>query len=109
MQIEEAEGLPEEAVVDGEAEKDVAGAPTDDAGEASIKHGDDTAHDKNIEPVPMERVVGGEPMRVDVQPSGSKAALEEAVKNVSMDMTQAVRPRRARPKAVDMFADSDDD
>ncbi|KAK3060411.1 hypothetical protein LTS18_008593, partial [Coniosporium uncinatum] len=108
VQTEEAGGLPEEAVVEGEAEKDAAGAPADDVSEASIKHGDDTALDKNIEPVPMERVVGAEPMQIDLQSTGNEAAPQETVKNISMNMTQAARARRARPKAVDMFADSDE-
>ena len=91
--------------VDGEPmEEDVDGEPMDD---------------EDIDGVPMEDDVDGEPMEEDVDgeamqedeppPAAASPGNEKSSKpSVKVDTVPVGQPRR-RPRAVDMFADSDDE
>ncbi|KAG9228687.1 hypothetical protein BJ875DRAFT_476877 [Amylocarpus encephaloides] len=89
-----AEAPAEEEDVDGEPmEEDVDGEPMVD--------------DEDVDGVPMEDDVDGEPMEADVD--RDPPVVEENLVEPNVPSAPVGGSRMKRPKAVDMFADSDDE
>lgn len=81
-----------------EVEEDVDGAPMDE--------------DEDVDGVPMadsDEDVDGEPMAVDEAEQTVEASAEPPAQAVETKQEEATRLKRQRPKAEDMFADSDSD
>jgi len=100
---------PVEEDVDGEPmdQDDVDGEPMDDEDIDGIPMEDD-----DVDGAPMEADTDGEPMEEDQPPPAASELILEAGKASSSpakaDSATVGQPRR-RPRAVDMFADSDDE
>jgi U2-associated protein SR140 len=92
--------------VEEAAEEDVDGEPMDEDVD-----GEPMLDDDDLDGVPMEDDdIDGEPMDEDEAPAppAKEPTPEDSKPQVKLDTAPVGQPRR-RPRAVDMFADSDDD
>lgn len=106
------EVAPKESAKEGAEEEDIDGEPMDEDGDVD---GEPMADDEDVDGVPMDEDVDGEPMEEDV--AGEPMEEDQTVEEHKSPPRESKPPidstpiggRRQRPRAVDMFAGSDDE
>jgi len=106
---EEEEGVAAGDKAAGDEEEDVDGEPMEEDGDVDGEPMED--EDEDVDGVPMEEDVDGEPMQEDDKPpppASSNPPPSSEEPQAKPPASLVGQPRR-RPRAVDMFADSDEE